>query len=322
STATLDATDVLSDASTTDEDIVQLSVTAATQVTNFTNLENFDVTFSNGGGDVTFVTTTGIKDIDLFGTVNASVELVDVADTGVSSIDGSALRAFGFEADLTGVTRGLTIVGSAQADIVVGGAGSDTFTMGAGDDQITDGAGADVITGGAGNDAITLANDSASDRIVFEATRSANGQDTITGFTGGGTNGDVLAVSAFLGEAVSAQIISGDTYVAGVAQDDGPLGTAASGVTAGADSNVLIVRFDTDVTTEAQLEAVINANTGALNLAGESKYVIALDNATGAGGAHQLFYVTTDFLGEVSADSVQLVGTVTTLGDLTAANFA
>ena len=309
--------DTVSDASTTDEDVAQISVSANTQITNFTNIENLDITFSAASA-ITFVTTTGVKDIDLFGV--GGTTLNGVAATGVSSIDGSALSGAGYTASMAGVTQGVAFVGSAFADVVTGGNGVDNFNTGSGIDTIVDGAGADIIRAGGGDDIINLANDSASDRIVFEATAAANGNDAISGFTGGSTNGDVLDVSAFLGKAASTQIVNGDTYVGGVAQDDGPLGSGGN-VSANAGSNVIVIRFDTDVT-PANILTTINGGAGNLTLAAESKYVIALDTATGAGGAHNLYYVQTGLNGSVLAENIQLVGTVTAAGDLTGANFA
>ena len=306
STATLQAGDVVSDASTTDEDIAQISAAGATTVTGFTNIENFDVTFS-AAGNLTFAATTGVKDIDLFGT--GGTTLVGVAATGASSIDGSALTGAGYTANMGGVTQAVTFVGSAFADTVTGGNGVDTFNTGAGADVIVDGAGADRIVAGGGADTINLVNDSASDRIVFEATASANGADIITGFTAGSTNGDILDVSAFLGKAATAQVVTLDS-----------IGAGAVGVNAAA-SNVVLIRYDADVDDAAELLAVLQPGAvGRLTLAAETNYVIVQDAAAGAGGVHNVYYATTGLDGAVA--SVNLVGTVTSDVDFVGANVA
>lgn len=301
--------DTVSDASTTDEDVAQISVSANTQITNFTNIENLDITFS-AASNVTFVATTGVKDIDLFGV--GGTTLVGVNATGASSIDGSALTGAGFTANMAGVTQGVTFTGSGSVDTISGGNGVDTINAGGGADVIADGAGADRIVGGGGNDVINLANDSASDRIVFEATATANGVDDINTFTAGNTNGDILDVSAFLGRAVTAQIVSANT--AGGAGDVGVNATGAS---------VVIFRTDADVTNAATLTAAIDGTggVGRLTLAAESKYVIALDADGLAGGDQNIYFVTTGLNG--AAASVSLVGTVDTQGvDLLGVNFA
>lgn len=69
--------------------------------------------------------------------------------------------------------------------VITTGSGDDTITAGGGADTITGGSGADNITGGAGNDTIVLGAAGDIDTINFGATASANGSDTISGFTSG-----------------------------------------------------------------------------------------------------------------------------------------
>ena len=163
---------------------------------------------------VTAVDMTGLKNI-------ANVEKIVAQAAGI--VDGGALSGDTIEvtnfggganrlnvtADGAGATVNLTnftFVGANTGVIVNGGAGVDTITGTLGDDaitglggadSITGGLGADIITGGAGNDAINLTETTASiDKVVFSggtvasasasaptAHLTANGYDTITGFT-------------------------------------------------------------------------------------------------------------------------------------------
>ena len=65
---------------------------------------------------------------------------------------------------------------------------------GGGNDLVFGGGSRDTLSGGAGDDTIALANTTASsDTVVFSsAIDNTNGEDTITGFLVGGTNGDIL----------------------------------------------------------------------------------------------------------------------------------
>ena len=119
-----------------------------------------------------------------------------------------------------------------------------------GDDTITVGSGASgTVKGGEGDDTITLASGHSATTIVFEATATANGVDTITGFDTGtdklnfkeanssatsgkvislGTGGSaqdasgqgVIIVASNATDSVTS-LTSGDTYVVGVVQTDG-----------------------------------------------------------------------------------------------------
>ena len=77
------------------------------------------------------------------------------------TIDLSAAGANASTVTLTGVTRGVTVIGGAGADVLTGGSGSDTL-MGAG--------GADTLRGGEGDD--VLEGSDGSDTAVFTGLRS------------------------------------------------------------------------------------------------------------------------------------------------------
>jgi hypothetical protein len=75
-------------------------------------------------------------------------------------------------------TQGWTLIGSATgATAITGGSGADT---------ISGGSAGDTFTGGAGNDAISLTA-GGTDAVVFAASLTTNGVDTITGFQTGPT---------------------------------------------------------------------------------------------------------------------------------------
>jgi len=106
---------------------------------------------------------------------------------GNSTDDTAALLAVTFLSANTTATANVTITG---------GAGNDTLTGNAARDTITGGEGADTISGAAGNDTIILTETTAAaDTVVFAATATANGIDTITGFAAG-AGADIVSLVA------------------------------------------------------------------------------------------------------------------------------
>jgi len=149
---------------------------------------------------------TGLEVITLQNVAtNATIVFNNTANVGTSiTINATSMTtgALSFTAlssetgthSVTGGSGADSITGGAGNDTLVGGAGSDTLIGGTGVDTISDVSGNNSITGGIGNDAITLG--SGTDTIQWLAGDARDGTtvytDTITGFTGGTTSGDVL----------------------------------------------------------------------------------------------------------------------------------
>jgi len=161
--------------------------------------------------------------------------------------------------------------------VLVGGAGTDT---------ITGGEGKDVITGGAGDDQIIMTETTAArDIVVFEASATENGADTITDFAAGAaTTSDVLDVSAFLGADVVFEKVA----------DGATVNTS--------DLNVLVFETAGDITAATTTWA---ANQSAVVVNGAD-----------------VSFVTTNALAEVTITGVATLTGVDAYADLVAGNFA
>lgn len=223
SSATLGNTDSLIDASTADNDVLELALSATLAAAQPTvqNIETLAITASAAAGAVDLTNFSGLKTITVSGTPTAGVDLsdagtvTDLSTRGVTKVDGSGL---------TSVAGSLTVsnaAGTANIEIT-GGAGADTLTGGAGADTIKGGAGADVITGGNGND--KLFGEAGNDRLLGGA-----GNDELDGGAGddvldGGVGNDTL-----LGGAGADIIIAGegnDKVTGGAGNDVIVLGTS------------------------------------------------------------------------------------------------
>ncbi|MGI9212730.1 MAG: beta strand repeat-containing protein, partial [Methylococcaceae bacterium] len=153
---------------------------------NATNPLSGTVSVDGGAGTDTLI-LTGAASADM------SFDLTMISATSVSgapliqyqnmeNLDASSMT--GFAVNVTALTTGSQIVGSSLNDTLTGGAGIDTLKGGNGSDS---------IIGGAGADSIDLTETvSATDTVVLTTGNSA---DSISGFTVGSSNGDVLAAS-------------------------------------------------------------------------------------------------------------------------------
>jgi Ca2+-binding RTX toxin-like protein len=138
---------------------------------------------------------------NMFTTADYKINLNPASTASASIVDGDINFV------VTGGSAADVIVGGAGADTIDGGAGADSITAGAGADSITAGAGADTITGGAGNDTIVLGSAGDVDVVVLAASASANGVDTVTGFT---TTADKLNLDALTAETATTSAAVGD----------------------------------------------------------------------------------------------------------------
>jgi len=167
STATLNAGDSLADGSTTDSDVLNVSVTAATNLQNVTNIETINLSTSSatGASAITGV-VAGLKTINVSGTATGAITIgdltgagtgTDLGNTGVTTVDATGLTtAVGIVASsaTSTSTAALTLKGATGADRLTGGLGNDTITGGTGGDFLSGMAGNDNIDGGAGADEI------------------------------------------------------------------------------------------------------------------------------------------------------------------------
>jgi hypothetical protein len=187
--------------------------------------------------------------------------------------------------------------GSAGADYIVGSVGANTINAGAGTDYVKGGLGADTIDLGAADAVI--------DTLVFEATASTNGADTVTSFKIA-SGGDVLNFNAFLGNASDATIVT-DTD-----------GTAPTATTIAADSVLVLVDIAgaEDILTASGLTTALAAGGEYVNYnMGNNAQAIAVTYAGAAATVGKAFYLESDGAGVITAT---LVGTIT--ADATWAN--
>jgi hypothetical protein len=214
----------------------------------------------------------------------------------------------------------MTLTGSTNADAITGGDVADNLTGGAGNDTISGGAGNDTITGGAGND--TISGGLGSDTFIFEATAGTtdvnNGADTITDFTSGTTNGDVLKLAAM---GTFAALDAGSTTITG----------AINATVAGAAGTTItnkIVFIDT--INYADLAAVTSAlaTTAAANKfgLGDNGKAVMLFGNTLSSNTELKAYLISDSNGTAAGivSAITLIGTLSNVDatSFVAANFA
>lgn len=216
---TMTAADTLADGSTADADVLNVSVTAATNMGAISNIEtiNFNVVAGTAASNINnFNTITGLKTINVSGSPAGMITLAGTAigATGVTTIDASKMTTGGITVSsaTATTTAALTITGSDAADTITGGLGADVIKGGAGADALLGGAGADTIEGGAGADRISGQNDA--DILKGDA-----GDDVIDGGAGddvieGGAGDDLIVAGA-----------GNDTVTGGAGNDNIVLGT-------------------------------------------------------------------------------------------------
>lgn len=223
--------DSLSDATTTDADVLNVAVTGNTTMATIANIEtiNFNVAAGTAASTVAnLVGVTGLKTITLSGSPAGAIDLTNAAAytaigaTGVTTIDASKMTTGGITVSsaTATTTAALTITGSDAADNITGGLGADKIVGGAGADTLAGGAGADDISGGAGNDFIQGGNDA--DTLNGDA-----GNDNIDGGAAadtinGGAGNDIIVTTA-----------GNDTVTGGAGNDFIALGALTGGLAAG-----------------------------------------------------------------------------------------
>src|SRR5690242_14829501 len=165
-----------------------------------------DIIHGGGGGDV-IDAGAGDDQVDYTGTevsidggagsntlvMRASAD-VDLTASDQTTNDSTAVANF-VNVNASAVSTGVSILGSAAANVITGGSGADTIDGGGGADTINAGAGNDVVTihgtevavdGGAGSDTLVIGAGSAISAVNFAV---AAGADQ--------TSGDSVLVSNF-----------------------------------------------------------------------------------------------------------------------------
>jgi len=198
STATWAAADTLIDATTSDNDVMRLALTATMTGGLMQNIEtlSIDPTALTAAGTVTLAAgTSGLKTIEVIGSTNQTVTIFGntLGDFGVTTVDASKMVGVSsgivVNSSASTSTAALTIKGAAGADVITAGGAADTVDGGAGDDTIDGGNGNDTINGGDGNDAITggAGNDTIDGGAGNDTIAGGDGIDTINGGAGNDT---------------------------------------------------------------------------------------------------------------------------------------
>lgn len=267
----------------------------------------------------------GIRTIDFSAnTVSSVISIASItsASNGMTLI-GSATGAN----TITGGAGNDVIIGGSGADSIVASTGSDTISTGAGadtvglgnastqtldagagNDTITFGTGGSTVTAGAGDDSIALSTALVgSQTIIFGASASANGFDTITNHKDYATTNAVTAgaahkldFSAFLGAGYS--VVGNDSVSTGITKVVNT-GTADVNIT----SKVVVV----DATAAAATLTATNifnyiSGTGNALAMSSGKAVVIADNNTHS----QIFFIDAalDGVSGVSVADIVLVG--------------
>lgn len=263
------ATVLLNNAATNLDDVLNVTVGAATQTRNsnvgtlnVNNIETVNITSTSreeitaGNNTIALASDSALKTLTIAGN-----ESIVVSSSGgstlLNSVDASKATSHVGTTGLTLSALAATVTGGSGNDTLNGAAGNDSITGNAGDDVLTGGAGNDVLTGGDGNDTMIsggIGNDrfdggAGNDRFVFAA-GELSAADTVTG--GEGTNtllfSDNLAGANVIADAAFKNV-TGVTTV-----------TATSGVALTAGAN------DGNSNNAGTIEATLNTNAQAAGI--------------------------------------------------------
>ncbi|QEI06553.1 DUF4214 domain-containing protein [Pigmentiphaga aceris] len=174
--------------------------------------------FVNGGTGTNTLRLTATS-ADLNTANDAQLVLVQQVDASTAAV--------GVTVNLSSQSEGISVFGSAQADVLQGGAGNDQLSGGAGDDTFVGFEGADTIDGGTGTNTLRLTATSAS------LNASVNG--ALVNLQ------RVDASTAAAGVTVNLSAHSPGFTVTGSAHDDFLSGSAGNDVLMGGDGNDLLV---------------------------------------------------------------------------------
>lgn len=226
------AVDMLMDGSTTDNDTLNVTVTAnaavggggiaanTTDLGILSNIETINLNVAAGAPAVNVISTsiTGAKTLNVTGSPTAALTMAGtaLADTGITTVNAAGMTTGGIviNSSTAASTAALTVTGSAAADNITTGLGADTVNAGSGNDIVLTGAGADTVNGGAGDDRISGGNenDTLNGEAGADVIDGGNGADVING----GAGNDVIIAGA-----------GNDVITGGAGNDAIALGTVA-----------------------------------------------------------------------------------------------
>ena len=269
--ATLTATDILIDNSTTDQDVLKYTGATLTQFAAglaVQNIETFDITLASATNSAAdFSAVTGLKTVDVHGSLGAgqTAQFANFDATGVSLFDTAdvtgGLNSQVVIADAT-ANQDITVTGGAVNTFVFLGNGDNSITTGAGNDQISLGGGDNTVVTGAGNNQVALL--AGDNTVTFGA-----GDDTLS--FGNGAN------TVILGDGVN-------TVNSGGANGN-------NSITGGAGVDTIFLGNGTNTIVTAAGNDAISVGTGTNSItAGAGADAVTL----GAGGVNTLFFVTGD----------------------------
>ncbi|MBI1418535.1 MAG: hypothetical protein GC146_15065 [Limimaricola sp.] len=182
--------------------VVDASAENDTIVGGETGIDNDVIDFST--------TATGGVNVSLTGNEAGTYGSTTAATSGsFSQIEGFNLTNQADTFDGSAATAGVSVDGGAGDDSLIGGSGDDTLLGGTGNDTLQGGAGADVLNGGQGMDYADYSTSGAAVNIDLGAGTASGGDaqgdtlngidgligsnydDTLTGYDGQGTTGDI-----------------------------------------------------------------------------------------------------------------------------------
>jgi len=200
-----------------------------------------------------------------------------VAQKGFENVDASAITTGNYGIQLTGSDGANRVVGSAKGD------------------DISVGKGADTVEAKGGNDTIRLgSNDSATDKVIFESTASANGQDTIYNFE---TGRDILNFSAF---GIDGNTTENNATAATLLENSGSAYTTNPSAAVNIAGKILFlvdISGGQDITTPSGLAAALGDATSGeynkFNMSANSKAIVLTASSNAANQTVHVFYVET-----------------------------
>lgn len=278
---TLAAVDTLIDASTADNDVINVRVGANAPVFGtLQNIETINLIATNGvamvaGTALNLANVTGAKAFNASGTLAGALTINNAGTTGITTYDFSGITTTGANGAVT-LNMGTTTPTAALK--ITGGAGNDVLTGGSGDDVMVGGAGNDTLNAGGGNNTVDVGAGGGAQFVTF-----SNGNNNVkaTGATGavtvtGGNGANTVEVTSAGGLTVTLgsganTITSGggadavtvgngaNTIVTGAGNDVIAVGTGANTITAGAGADQITTAANSSST------IVIGAGDSAVN---------------------------------------------------------
>ena len=276
SAGSLNTQDSLTDSSSTDVDLLNLSTntannlqTALAAVSQVVGIENLDVSATNdNSANANLNLFQGLKSLSASGTFTNQVVYQNYLLTGARSFDFSGVNTGGvnFTNGASGVNTSetITLTGSNAADVLQANNGAAQLNGLGGIDTIQGSAlVGSTITGGTGRDDITLQAANSVDVVSMVTTTTTTNGDDITGFVGANTNANAADLLRF-------DASTFNTYTAGDNVTE-VLGAAAN---ASQSSGLFIVD-------EAAEIAQVNTQTGEGTLALDTQLGVLLFSSNG-----------------------------------------